>query len=61
MLNAIGVSVAPLFLGLLSDGFTSWAGAQALRYAMMVMSLSTIPAAVAFALGAPKVASCRED
>lgn len=45
VLNAFGVSLAPIAAGVLSDAFAPWAGVLALRYAMIAMCCALAPAA----------------
>ena len=48
ILNMIGLGLGPLTVGLLSDFYTAYFGADSLRYAMLTVGLMSSPAILLF-------------
>lgn len=61
MLNAVGVTLAPIATGALSDLYAGWAGEESLRYALATMCCALLPAVFALLYGSRRVAAERED
>lgn len=56
-INLVGATLGPLATGALSDALAPYFGADSLRYAMMLMGLPLVPAAMLFLRGAPRLAN----
>jgi hypothetical protein len=53
LVNLVSMGVGPVAVGMLSDGFGAWLGADALRYALLaIVAATTLLAALHFVLAA---------